>query len=154
MKIVIDGDSQPAKDRIIETAKKYGIKTVIVTSVAHYTEKRDPYAETILVDNRKQEADIRIMNLAEKTDIVITGDVNLGLVAASKGAQVITSRGAAVTVEQLEEQSRTAHFTKKALRSKPKSGKKREKVKGPAAFTKADEDRLVEAVEKAIGAAE
>ncbi|HDT14623.1 MAG TPA: YaiI/YqxD family protein, partial [Firmicutes bacterium] len=86
MKIIIDGDSAPLKEDITALAEENGIKAVIVTSIAHYTEKTGVQkAETVLVDNRSQAADIKIMNLADRGDVCITGDSGLAHVLFGKG---------------------------------------------------------------------
>src|SRR5512146_289198 len=94
MKIVIDGDSFPYKDAAIEAAGKHNVAVVIVSSVAHFTRRVYPeHVESVLVDSRRQEADIKIMNLCAKGDAALTGDTGLSLVLKSKGVTVIDTHG-------------------------------------------------------------
>ncbi len=146
MKIIVDADSQPAKDAITAAAKKHGIKTLFVMSVSHYSENDIGADMTVLVDNRKQEADIKIMNLAEKGDIAVTSDTGLALFLASKGVTVVSQRGRIYGEDELERKVNIAAIEKKAMRAK--KGKPR--ISGPSAYTADDRKRLGASIEKAI----
>ncbi|MFP4465504.1 MAG: DUF188 domain-containing protein [Candidatus Goldiibacteriota bacterium] len=146
MKIIIDGDSAPLKEDIAALAEKNGIRIIIVTSIAHYTEKPGiGKAELVLVDNRPQEADIKIMNLAEKNDICITGDSGLAHILSGKGVTIVGHKGDILSGADIEINMERAHIFKKALR-----GKKRMKMKGPAARTLQDDEKLVEVIGELI----
>jgi uncharacterized protein YaiI (UPF0178 family) len=148
MKIIIDGDSTPSKREIIETGRKHGVKVIVVISTAHYSEKpEDSYEETVLVDSRPQEADIKIMNLAEAGDIVLTNDMALSFMLQGKKAAVINSRGIIVSKKDLGPGMEILHEEKKMRRS----GKiKRTGIKGPKKHSKADVKNLITALEKVI----
>lgn len=145
MKLIIDGDSTPHKAAAIEAAEKCGVKTVIVMSLAHYSEKFNA-AEVIYVDSEKQAADIKIANLCEAGDAVITSDTGLAYLLQGKGAVVITGRGKVLDSEDVEKRLNVAYITKKALRSK----KGKRKVTGPAAHTKEDEARLMASITRVL----
>jgi uncharacterized protein len=148
VKIIIDGDSTPDKQEIIDTAKKHSVKAVIVLSTEHFSGKLDEsYAETVLVDNRPQEADIRIMNLAEPGDIVLTNDMPLSFMLQGKKVTVINSRGITVSNRDLVPGMEILHEEKKQRRS-PKI--KRVQVKGPKKYRREDTENLIAAIEKAI----
>jgi uncharacterized protein YaiI (UPF0178 family) len=148
MKIIIDGDSTPSKREIIETGKKHGVKVTVVISTAHYSEKPEgSYEETVLVDNRPQAADIRIMNLAKAGDIVLTNDMPLSFMLQGKKAIVINSRGVIVSGKDLGPGMEILHEEKKMRRS----GKiKRTGIKGPKKHGKEDVNALIKSLEKAI----
>jgi uncharacterized protein YaiI (UPF0178 family) len=146
MKIIVDADSQPAKEEIAAAAKRHSIKTVFVMSNAHYSEKNGMADEVMLVDNRKQEADIRIMNIAEKGDIAVTGDTGLGLFLAAKGLIVISPRGKVLGEEELVVKNAMAAVEKKRLRAK----KGRVKLRGPSKYTRQDAQRLEMTIENVI----
>jgi|SRR5271157_1316791 len=148
MKIIVDGDSQPSKKEIIETGIKNGIEVVIVLSVSHFSEKPElKEAQLVIVDNRKQEADIKIMNLAKTGDIAITGDTGLGLFLASKGLYVINSKGRILNEKDLDIKFQELHIEKKIRRGK--TGKFL-RIKGPHIYRKEDKDRLIRSIEKII----
>jgi uncharacterized protein YaiI (UPF0178 family) len=148
VKIIIDGDSTPNKKEIIDTAKKYGIKAVIVLSTEHFSEKLEySYAETVLVDNRPQEADIKIMNLAEAYDIVLTNDMSLSFMLQGKKVTVINSRGMTVSKKDMSLGLEILHEEKKMRRS----GKiKRTGISGPKKYKEEDVKQLIKSLEKAI----
>jgi uncharacterized protein YaiI (UPF0178 family) len=148
VKIIIDGDSTPDKNEIIETAKKHGIKAVIVLSTEHFSEKlKDSYAETALVENEPQAADIKIMNLAEAGDIVVTNDMPLSFMLQGKKVIVINSRGITVSKKDMSLGMEILHEEKKMRRS----GKiKRTGIKGPKKYGRDDTENLVAAIENAI----
>jgi uncharacterized protein YaiI (UPF0178 family) len=146
MKIIVDADAQPAKEAILSAAKKHSIRTVFVMSNAHYSEKNEEADEVILVDNRKQEADIKIMNIAAKGDIAVTGDTGLGLFLAAKGLAVISPRGRLLSEDDLVVKNGIAAIEKKSLRAK----KGKIKLRGPSKYTAEDRTRLEAAIEKVI----
>ena len=148
MKIIIDGDSTPDKEAIINTAKRYGVKAVIVLSTEHFSEKlTDSYAETALVENEPQAADIKIMNLAGAGDIVVTNDMPLSFMLQGKKAIVINSRGMTVSKKDMSFGMEILHEEKKQRRS-PKI--KKVQGKGPKKYRREDTENLIAAVEKAI----
>ncbi len=146
MKIIVDADAQPARDAILKAAKKHGIRTVFVMSTSHYSEKNSGADEVIMVDNRKQEADIKIMNVSERGDIAITQDTGLGLFLSGKGVTVISQRGRLLSDADLKVKNSIAAIEKKAMRKK--RGKVR--VHGPSAFKEEDSKRLEQIIERVI----
>ena len=146
MKIIVDADAQPAKDAILRAAKKHGLRTVFVMSTSHYSEKNSGADEVIMVDNRKQEADIKIMNISERGDIAVTQDTGLGLFLASKGVKVISNRGRLLSEADLQVKNSIAAVEKKAMRKKTGTIK----VHGPPAFTNEDSNRLERIIERVI----
>ena len=148
MKIIIDGDSTPNKTEIIETGRKHGIKAVIVLSTEHFSEKLlDSYAEAVLVDNRPQEADIKIMNLAKAGDIVVTNDIPLSFMLQGGKVTVINSRGMTVSKKDMRPGMEIHHEEKKIRRS----GKiKRTGIRGPKKYSEEDKGNLIAALETAI----
>ena len=146
LKIIVDADAQPAKEAILRAAKKHGIKTVFVMSTSHFSEKNSGADEVIMVDNRKQEADIKMMNISERGDIAVTQDSGLGLFLSSKGVTVISQRGRLLSEDDLQVKNNIAAIEKKSMR------KKRGKIKvhGPSAFTVQDSKRLEQTIERAI----
>jgi len=148
VKIIIDGDSTPCKNEIIDTAKKHGIKAVIVLSTEHFSEKlSDSYAETVLVENEPQAADIKIMNLTDPGDIVVTNDTPLSFMLQGKKVIVINSRGITVSAKDMSLGMELLHEEKKQRRS-PKI--KKVQGKGPKKYGREDTVNLTVALEKAI----
>ena len=150
MRVIVDGDGQPDKEEIIEAAGKRGVKVIIVTSLSHHSERLAALnADIVLVDNRKQEADIKIVNLMEKGDLVITQDSGLAYLALGKGAVVLGPSGSSITVDNAAMNLSKAHLIKKNARA----GRKRVKQKGPVPRTENNTKTLIEAVNNAINGA-
>jgi uncharacterized protein YaiI (UPF0178 family) len=146
MRIIIDGDSTPDKQEIIETGKKHGIKVTVVLSTAHFSEKLEgSYAETVLVDSRPQEADIKIMNLARPGDAVITNDTPLSYMLQAKGVYVINSRGVIVSGRDMSAGMEALHEEKKMRRSGKRTG-----IRGPRKYSKDDLIKLIKSIEQVI----
>jgi len=147
MKIILDGDSLPFKKNIIETAQKHGIKIIMVLSIAHYTEKAEyASAEKIYVDSENQAADIKIANIAEKGDIVITNDTGLAYLVCGRGAVVITGKGRLLSTAEMDMKIQQVHIMKKVFRA----GTGKAKIRGEKAFDKKDAQRLITVLERAI----
>ncbi len=149
MKIIVDADSQPAKDRVIETAKRHKIKLVFVHSTAHFSPgEEEGYPEVVMVDNEKQAADIAVMNMARPGDITLTNDTGLASVLTGKGVFVLAPAGSVIDEKNIDARLAEAHRVKKALRSGPmRRGKK---PRGPSKYTKQDGERLINALEEII----
>jgi uncharacterized protein YaiI (UPF0178 family) len=143
--LIIDGDGQCDKKKLSEIAALHGIKTVIVTSLAHFTQN-EYGAEMVFVDSRSQEADIKIMNLAQKGDIAVTQDTKLAYMLTGKGVTVIDSRGNELDAMKAELRMNTAFAERKARQAK--KGKIRHK--GPSPMATTDHDRLFKTLERAI----
>lgn len=133
MKIYVDADASPVKDIVISIAKEYQIPVILVKSISHFShdEKVDG-VETIYVDTGADAADYRIMQLAEKSDLIITQDYGLASLGLGKGCLVLHHKGFAYTNENIDQLLQTRHLSAKARRSG-------QKTKGPKPFT--DEDR-------------
>ncbi|MCX8093749.1 MAG: DUF188 domain-containing protein [Candidatus Goldbacteria bacterium] len=133
MRVIIDGDSFPWKDEIIDFLKNYNIKVIVVLSVAHYSDYLNPYAEILYVDNRPQETDIKIMNLAKDYDIVLTADVGLSCFLISRNVYVINPRGKIINAKSADAKLKIIHIKKKLRRSKSKL-----RMKGQKKYSKTD----------------
>ncbi len=145
MRVIIDGDSQPYKNEIIDLLQKYDIKTIIVMSIAHYSSGINPYAEVIYVDKEAQETDIKIMNIVRENDIIITADTGLSFFLGGKKAIVINPRGKIFNPELARIKIEKIHMEKKLRRSKS-----RIKIKGPKTYLKTDLKNLLETLKKLI----
>ncbi|MGR5874211.1 DUF188 domain-containing protein [Bacillus pacificus] len=87
MKIYVDADACPVKDVIIFEATKAEIPVTLVTSFSHYSNAEQPKGvETIYVDSGADAADYRIMQLAQKEDLIVTQDYGLASLCFSKKA--------------------------------------------------------------------
>ncbi|WNF35279.1 YaiI/YqxD family protein [Bacillaceae bacterium IKA-2] len=134
MKIYIDADACPVKDNVITVAKEAGIPLFLVKSYAHFSIDDEPEGvKTVYVDTGAEAADYKIMQLAQKGDIIITQDYGLASLGLAKGCQVLHHKGFAYSSENIDQLLDTRYLSAMAR----KGG---QRTKGPKAFTQ--EDRM------------
>jgi uncharacterized protein YaiI (UPF0178 family) len=145
MRIIIDGDSQPCKEEIVALAEKYKIEVIIVISVSHFFDnEKIKNAKIVLVDNIKEETDLKILNTVKKDDIVVTCDSGLAYILTGKGIKAISERGYIWNNESMERILFFIHTKMKLLRGK--KGKKK-RSKGIKPYTADDKKRLLKNLE-------
>lgn len=91
MQILVDADACPVKDIIVRHAKKYNIPVTMLIDTSHIL--NDGYSKVITVDKGRDSADIRLVNLIENGDIVVTQDYGVAAMSLAKGAKVINQNG-------------------------------------------------------------
>ena len=127
MKILIDADACPVKELAVKEAKKRNIEVVMVCDTSHIL--NDGYSKTITVDKSADSADMKLVNIAEKGDIVVTQDFGVAAMALSKGVYAINQNGMEYTQENIDRLLFERHLSAKVRRSggKHKTAKKRTK---------------------------
>ena len=91
MKIVVDSDACPVKGILVEEAKKRKIEVIMVCDNSHVI--NDGYSKVITVDKGADSADIALINVTKKADIVVTQDFGVAAMALGKGAAAINQNG-------------------------------------------------------------
>jgi len=91
MKILVDADACPVKNIIEQTAKAHSIDVIMITDSSHII--TSDYSKVITVSQGKDSADIAIINMAEKGDLVITQDYGVATMALGKGAYAMGNSG-------------------------------------------------------------
>ena len=91
MQIFVDADACPVKDIIVRFAKKYNIPVTMLIDTSHILD--DGYSKVITVDKGRDSADIRLVNMIEDGDIVVTQDFGVAAMALAKGAKVLNQNG-------------------------------------------------------------
>ena len=141
MKILVDADACPrsALQICTELGRRYNIPVWTVASFNHHIESDHP----IVVGDDSQEADIKILNLTETEDIVITGDWGLAAMVLGKGARCLSPAGREYRPEKidflLEEREAKARFRRGGGRTK-----------GPKKRTPEDDERFASYLEKIL----
>lgn len=136
MKIFIDADACPVQDEVIELAELFNREVVIVKSFSHFSHDELPdFVETVYVDKGAEMADMKIMQLTKKEDIVITQDYGLAALCMGKGCRVLHHKGFEYTTENIDRLLTMRHAGQIAR----KAG---HKTKGPKAFTQVDKDKF------------
>lgn len=132
LNIFIDADACPVKTIIIDEGTKQHFKITIVTSISHFSTIQHPAnVKTIYVDNGAEAADYRIMQLAQKGDLLITQDYGLASLALAKGCVVLHHTGFQYTTDNIDQLLQSRYLSAMVR----KSGKR---TKGPKPFTKED----------------
>lgn len=130
MKIYVDADSCPVKELIFSVANEHRVEVVMVMSLAHWSNQNDR-GHTVYVDNQFQAADIYLMNILQKGDILITQDYGLAAVALGKEARVLSPRGKEFTNDNIDGLLMRRHLEAKIR-------KRGGRHKGEAAWTEED----------------
>ena len=91
MKILVDADACPVKEIIVRQAKKRRIPVVMLLDTSHIL--NDGYSTVITVDKGRDSVDIRLANLLEEGDIVVTQDFGVAALALGKRAKAINQNG-------------------------------------------------------------
>jgi uncharacterized protein YaiI (UPF0178 family) len=91
MKILVDADSCPRS--VLQTCMRLGRKNNIpVWTVASFDHDIES-DHHIVVGDDFQEADMKIMNLTDEGDVVVTGDWGLAAMVLGKGAKCMSPMG-------------------------------------------------------------
>ena len=97
---------------IILEATNAEIPVTLVTSFSHYSNAQQPKGvETIYVDSGADAADYRIMQLANKEDLIVTQDYGLASLALAKGCIVLHHKGYKYTNDNIEQLLQTRYLS-------------------------------------------
>ena len=91
VKIIVDADGCPVRMIAERVAREYRLPVVFVTDYNHVLQS--DYARIITVDQSQDSADLKIAQIAEKDDVVVTGDYGLAALALAKGCIAIDFSG-------------------------------------------------------------
>lgn len=138
MKVIIDADACPrgAMAIVNKLQPVYGYEVLTVASFNHHYARENH----LMVGDEAQAADMALLNQAEKGDIIVTQDWGVAAIACGKGVEVLDPKGRVFNPEMidflLEERHLKAEYRRKGGRTR-----------GPAARTKADDQRFHRAFE-------
>jgi len=133
MKILVDADACPKSvlNICMRVGSKYGISVWTVASFNHDIESD----HHIVVGDTCQETDIKIINLTESGDIVVTQDWGLAAIILGKGAKCLSPKGR-------EFSSGKMAFLLEEREIKAKLRRSGERVRGPKRRTSEDDRRF------------
>jgi len=100
MKILVDADSCPKSvlQICMRLAKKYNVRVWTIASFDHDIESD----HHVVVGDDLQEADIKIMNLTDEGDVVVTGDWGLAAIVVGKGARSLSPMGSEFIPQKID----------------------------------------------------
>jgi uncharacterized protein YaiI (UPF0178 family) len=141
MKILVDADACPRSvlQICMRLGRKYNIPVWTVASFDHNIASDHP----IVVGGDFQEADMKIMNLTEEGDVVVTGDWGLAAMVLGKGAQCLSPMGREFRAEKME-------FLLEEREVKAKFRRGGGRTKGPKKRTLGDDQRFESSLEKIL----
>lgn len=141
-RIIVDADACPKLVREIITTltKTYAWEMVTVASFNHQISGEQHH---VIVGNEPQAADLAVLQLTGKGDLVVTQDWGLAALVMSKGAQAISPRGIIYEEKKMD-------FLLEERYLKAKFRRQGGKTKGPAAWCKEDTERFQNKLEKLL----
>lgn len=141
MKILIDADACPRSVLQICMAlgRKHHAPVWTVASFDHNIESD----HAIVVGDEPQEADIKIANLTEIGDVVVTGDWGLAAMVLGKGARCLNPMG-----KEFHQENMGFLLEEREAKSKFRRGGGR--TKGPKKRMSEDDERFASCLEKIL----
>ncbi|WP_027937691.1 YaiI/YqxD family protein [Anaeroarcus burkinensis] len=141
MKLIIDADACPKAVLAccLEAGKRYGISVITVASFNHQIASD----EHITVGNASQEADLKIVNLTEANDLVITQDWGLAALALAKKACCVSPSGSEYRSEKMD-----FLLEEREIKAKVRRGGGR--TKGPRKRQAEDDARFAASLERLL----
>lgn len=100
MKILVDADACPKSilQICMKIGGKYGIPVWSVASFNHHIESD----HHVVVGNDSQEADIKIINITDEGDVVVTQDWGLAAIVLGKRAKCLSPAGREFRSDKIE----------------------------------------------------
>ena len=136
MKIYVDADACPVKNVIESVAKEYNIPVVMICDVNHTI--TSDYSEVIVTSQGRDSADLVLINLVEKGDIVVSQDYGVAALALGKGAYAIGNSGLVYTKDNIDKLLFERFLGAKVRRAGSKGGR----CSNPKKRTTADDDNF------------
>lgn len=115
MKIIVDADACPVKEIIVRVGKEFNKEVVMVIDTSHIL--HSDYAKIITVDKGADSADIYLINLATRGDIIVTQDYGVAAMALGKGCKCINQNGMVYNEGNIDSLLLSRHIGKKIRRS-------------------------------------
>ena len=140
-KLWIDADACPVVDIAICTARSHHMGVTLVCDDAHHMQREG--ASTITVLRGADSADLKLVNLLRKGDVVITQDYGLAALCLARGAEVLDQNGRVYTNDNIDSLLGMRHVAARVRRG---GGR----LKGPPKREKWQDDAFVQSLEKLL----
>ncbi|MDF2493571.1 YaiI/YqxD family protein [Sphingomonas sp.] len=141
--ILVDADACPVKEEIYRVAYRLNVPVTIVSN-AHLRVPQHPLIARVVVNDGFDAADDWIVEHADATTVVVTGDILLADRCLKLGATVISPSGKPFTTSSIGNA-----VAVRAIMADLRAGGDR--VGGPAPFGKEDRSRFLSALDQALG---
>lgn len=145
--IYVDADACPVKSEIERVGSRHKVRMFVVSN-GGIRPSTNPLIETVVVPDGPDVADIWIADRAGVGDVVITGDIPLAARCVENGAMVLKHNGEPLTFANIGIVLATRDLMTDMRASDPflQSGGK--------PFSKVDRSRFLDALERALRAAQ
>lgn len=127
MQILVDADACPVKDIIVRTAKKYRLPVTMIIDTSH--ELSDGYSTVITVDKARDSVDIKLINLLNREDIVVTQDYGVAAMCLGKGAKALNQNGLIYSEGNMDRLLFERHLGQKVRRAGGRTGTIKKRTK-------------------------
>ena len=142
VQILVDADACPVKEEIYKVAFRREVPVKVVSN-SRIRVPDHPLVERVLVSDAFDAADDWIAEQADAKTVVVTGDILLADRCLKKGATVLGPTGKPFTTASIGSAIAT-----RAIMADLRAGG--DVIGGPAAFTKADRSRFLQALDEAL----
>ena len=134
MKIIVDADGCPRSvlKNCLDIGRRKKIEVWTVANIHHRIESE----HHIVVDGHSQEADMKVVNMTQNGDLVVTQDWGLAALVLGKGARCIHPSGH-------EYRNETIDFLLEERELKARSRRKGVRTKGPSRRTEEEDNRFL-----------
>lgn len=140
--LYIDADACPVKEEVYRVARRYGLKTFVVSN-AWINTPREALIEPVVVEAGPDVADDWIAERAGPGDVVVTADIPLADRCLKAGAQALKSNGQPFTPDSIGS-ALAGRMVGEHLRSIGAA------TSGPPPFSAADRSRFLQALDAAV----
>ena len=133
MTLFIDGDAFPnlLKPIIVRSIERLNLQTYVIANKKIDLGTKSKLVEYIIVNQGADEADHRIVEMAQEGDLVITADIPLADRIISKNAHAIDHRGELYSVDNIKQYLAMRNLMESIRESGEMTG-------GPKAFSQKD----------------
>ena len=141
MQLWIDADACPVVDIAIRVAGRHQVEVTLVCDDAHYMQREG--ARTITVARGADSADLMLVNLVHKGDIVVTQDYGLAALCLARGAKALNQNGRIYDENNIDSLLGMRHISQKVRRA---GGR----MKGPPKRTKEQDEWFEQSLERLL----
>ncbi|HBG75552.1 MAG TPA: YaiI/YqxD family protein [Clostridiales bacterium] len=127
MKILVDADACPVKEILVEEARRRNIPVTMLIDTCHILD--DGYSTVITVDQGRDSADFRLVNLIQIGDIVVTQDYGVAAVSLARGAKALNQNGLVYSNGNIDRLLDERAIGQKIRRAGGRAGKNRKREK-------------------------
>ena len=141
MQLWIDADACPVVDIAIRVAGRHQVEVTLVCDDAHCMQREG--ARTITVARGADSADLMLVNLVHKGDIVVTQDYGLAALCLARGAKALNQNGRIYDENNIDSLLGMRHIAKKIRHA---GGR----FKGPPKRTKEQDEWFEQSLERLL----